>query len=277
MSERQQCNFFLIQYVPDPIRNEFVNIGILLRSAEKPDQTVVRFTHDWARVRCADPDVDVAMLEALEGELQRQVLEPSGATKPIWEIVEDSFSNTIQVTGSKAFLAESVISGAEELMRLYVEPRKRQETARRSGRQAVYTKMRSHFERAGAWDLMRKRIAISGYTKPGDPLRIDCGYRPNGVVRMFHAISLGADSDLPKVLAFSAEAIRKGVARVEGAALELTAIVEPIAEVSSDREDVDRIEQYRFAVETMEAEHIRVLTTSDLSRVAETARRELRV
>ena len=34
---------------------------------------------------------------------------------------------------------------------------------------------------------------------------------------------------------------------------------------------------YRFGVETMERERIRVLTTSDLGRVAETARRELRV
>jgi hypothetical protein len=93
---------------------------------------------------------------------------------------------------------------------------------------------------------------------------------------MFHAVSLDGDSELPKVLAFSASAIREGVARVENAKLELTAIVEPIADVSADREDLDRVEQYRFAVETMEAEEIRVLTTNDLSRVAEAAQRELR-
>jgi hypothetical protein len=34
---------------------------------------------------------------------------------------------------------------------------------------------------------------------------------------------------------------------------------------------------YRFAVETLEEQRIRVLTTADLGRVAETARRELRV
>jgi hypothetical protein len=37
------------------------------------------------------------------------------------------------------------------------------------------------------------------------------------------------------------------------------------------------VESYRFAVETMEERGIRVLTTADLGRVAETARRELRV
>ena len=34
---------------------------------------------------------------------------------------------------------------------------------------------------------------------------------------------------------------------------------------------------YRFGVETMEEHQIRVLTTSDLVRVADTARRELRI
>ena len=34
---------------------------------------------------------------------------------------------------------------------------------------------------------------------------------------------------------------------------------------------------YRFGVETMEEHQIRVLTTSDLDRVADTARRELRI
>lgn len=277
MDARQQCDFFLIRYVPDPVRNEFVNIGVLLRAAEQPDQAIVRFTRDWARVRCVDPDADVAMLEALESELRGRLQTQSTDAQPIMRVLEDSFSNAIQVTEAKAYLAESVISGVEELMRLYVDPRKRQATARRSGRQAIHTKMRSQFERAGVWDLMRKRIAVSGYTRPGDPLRIDCGYRPNGVVRMFHAVSLDGDSELPKVLAFSAGAIRQGIARLENAKLELTAVVEPIAEVSAEREDLDRVEQYRFAVEIMEAEEIRVLTTNDLSRVAETAQRELRV
>jgi len=97
---------------------------------------------------------------------------------------------------------------------------------------------------------MRKRIAISGYTKPGDPLRIDCGYRPNGVVRMFHAVSLDSDTEWPKVLAFSAAAIREGVARVENAKLELNGswVGTDCCWVTTDREDADRVAQYRFSV-----------------------------
>ncbi len=280
---RRQCEFFLIRYVADTVRNEFVNIGVLLRetagseAAGATNEPLLRFTRDWARVRCVDPEADTAMLEALEGELRERLLEgPQGDTKPVLEVIEDSFSNLLQVTEAKGYLAESMIAGVESLMGVYVEPRKRESVRRQSGRAKIQTAMRTGFEKAGVWQLMRKRVAAATYTKPGDPLRIDCAYRPNGVIRMFHAVSLESETELAKVLAFSMPAIREGVARVEGATLEMTAVVEPLKDVrgSEDAED-DVTAYYRFAVETMEAEAIRVMTTADMGRMAETARREL--
>jgi hypothetical protein len=271
VSGRQPCEFFLVRYVPDPVKNEFVNIGVLLREAGQPESTIVRFTKDWSRVRCVDPDADTAMLEALETEVRRRLLENG---QPVMRVLEDSFSNLLQITSSKACLAESIPAEIEQLMALHVETRKREAVSRRSGRAAIHARMRTEFERAGVWDLLRKRIAAASYTQPGDPLRIDCGYRPNGVIRMFHAVSLDGDSELAKVLAFSFPALAEGVRRVENAELELTAVVEPVR----DRvEDPERLMQYRFAVETMEAQRIRVLTTSDMGRAAERAREELRV
>jgi hypothetical protein len=137
--------------------------------------------------------------------------------------------------------------------------------------------MRAEFERAGVWELMRKRIAASDYTKPGDPLKIDVGYRPNGVIRMFHAVSLDPGVEMAKVLAFSAAGLRTGVQRVEKAELELTAVIEPALRLGATAEEPERLEMYRFGVETMEEHSIRVMTTADLGRMAETARRELRV
>jgi len=71
--------------------------------------------------------------------------------------------------------------------------------------------------------------------------------------------------------------LRAGVERVEKAELELTAVIEPAARLGATGEEPERLAMYRFGVETMEEHQIRVLTTSDLGRVAETARRELRV
>lgn len=277
---RRACEFQLLRYVPDAVRNEFVHIGVVLRTAEPgagQAQTEVRFTRDWRRVRCLDPDADTALLEAMETELRRRLAGADGedVRDRLIKILSESLSLNVQMTEAKAYLAESLPAGVEELMRLYVDPPPRERVPRLSGRAALQQRMRAEFEHAGVWDLLRKRIAASDYTRPGDPLRIDCGYRPNGIVRMFHAVSLEPGVEMAKVLAFSAPALRAGVERIEKAELQLTAIIEPAARLGATDDDPERLALYRFGVETMEEHQIRVLTTSDLGRVADTARREL--
>jgi len=278
LRERVQCEFFLIRYVPDVVKGEFANIGVLLREAGRDESAVVRFTRDWSRVRCLDADADIGLLEGLEGEIGAR-LRMAGAdapgVKPVMEILEDTLANSVQMTEVKACLAESLPAELEQLMKMYVEPLKVKTERKRTGRAAIAGAMRTEFERAGVWGLMRKRIAASLYTRAGDPMKIDCGYRPNGVIRMFQAVSLEGDVEAAKGLAYSAPQLMEGVQRVETARLELTAVVEPLRSVS-DTED-EAMERYRFGVEAMERQEIRVVTMSDLARVAETARVELRL
>jgi hypothetical protein len=273
--QRRRCEFHLLRYVPDAVRNEYVHIGVILREQGSREGARVQFTRDWRRVKCLDPDADTALLEGMESELRRRFeAEPDGN---LMRLLRESLSLGVQMTEGKAFLAESIPAGVEELMRLYVEPPPRERVPRLSGRAAIQARMRGEFEQAGVWDLLRKRIAASEYTRPGDPLKIDVGYRPNGVIRMFHAVSLEPGVEMAKVLAFSSAGLRAGVERVEKAQLELTAVIEPAARLGATDEEPERLEMYRFGVETMEEHQIRVLTTSDLGRVADTARRELRI
>ena len=281
MKERLPCEFFLIRYVPDVVKGEFTNIGVLLReaggppNAATPESAVVRFTRDWSRVRCMDADADIGLLEALEGEIAERLRMSATDPKPVLALLQDTLSNSVQISEARASLAESMPAELEQLMRMYVEPLKVKVSRQRTGRAAIAGAMRSEFERAGVWGLMRKRIAASLYTRSGDPMKIDCGYRPNGVIRMFQAVSLDNDVEAAKGLAYSAPQLREGVLRVESAKLELTAVVEPLRTVS-DIED-EAMERYRFGVEAMERQEIRVVTVSDLARVAETARVELRI
>ncbi len=277
---RKQCEFQLIRYVPDPIKNEFVNIGVVLRASEG-EQSALRLTRDWARVRCLDPDADTQMLEALEIEIGHRLQDKTadklrpGAIQPVLARLEDTLSNGLQITESKAYLAESFVAGLEELMRLYVDSPRRERSQRPRGRAALVAAMRMRFEEAGVWTLMRKQIAAADYTKRGDPLRIDCGYQFNGTVCMFQAVSLETDADAVKVLAFSSPELTEGVERVDNAKLNLAAIVEPIREQAGDEVDEDREVQYEYARETFKKYSIRMLTSLDLPRVAETARRQL--
>ncbi len=342
MHPPRQFEFYLVQYVPDPVRNEFVHVGVLLHEPEEsaaegessrgagPGRTALKFTSDWRRVRCLHPDADIETLEAIEIEWRQMFAHhPQGN---LLRLLEESLSMNVQMTRGKAHMSESLETAVEELMRMYVESPKREKVSRLAGRAAIQSRMRTEFERAGVWDLLRKRIEAAQYTRPGDPLRIDAGYRPNGVIRMFQAVSLDAGAEMAKVLAFSEAALRAGVERVEKAELQLTAIVEPVRKTrdlgtrdlgnrdlgnrdlgtrnagtrdlgtrdleardlgTRDLEarewgaggsiagdgglDEERLAAYRFAVETMEEHRIRVLTTSDMGRVAETARQELRV
>ncbi len=270
MAERVRCEFALVRYVPDPVKGEFANIGVVLRAAGEAAATV-RFTRDWRRVRCLDPAADTEMLESLEAEIAEQIaVGVPTAEKSVLDVLQGSLSNSVQITPMRGSLAESLPAEMEQLLRVYVEPiRLGSGTRRLSGRVAIAGQMRDAFTRAGVWDLMRKRVAASEYTGVGDPLKLDCGYR-NGLVRLFHAVSLEHDAELAKGLAYSMAGLQEGVVKAEGTGLELTAIVEPVSKVSD-------MEMYRFGARAMESAGLRVLTVADLGRVAETARRELRV
>ena len=126
MKKRRQCEFFLLRYVPDAVKDEFVNLGVVLYEPGKAGSgqaafAGVRFTRDWRRVRCLDPDVDVEMLEALEREIRERLAEGGKSREWLLNRMEDSFSNAIRLTPAKAVLAESPQAEMENLAQLYLE------------------------------------------------------------------------------------------------------------------------------------------------------------
>jgi hypothetical protein len=266
MSELTRCEFFLLRYVPDAVKDEFVNIGVVL--VEAGGFAGVRFTRDWLRVRCLDPAADIETLEALEAEI-RQRLADGQDRERLLHLLQDSFSNMVQLSPSKACLAESAEAEIGKLAEMYLGTRRRAPAQDRAGRGVILGRMREAFEQAGVWDLLHRRIAAAKYTHKGDPLRIDFGYRPNGVIKMFHAVSLASGVDAAKLLAFSFPQVREGIALIEHAKAELTAVVE---------DDLNRGEEMiAFALETLAKSDIAVAPVSEMPGLAEIARRDLRV
>ena len=109
MRERLQCEFSLIRYVPDVVKGEFANIGVVLREAGRDETATVRFTRDWSRGRCLDPDADVDLLESLESEIGQRLqagVDLLVNAKPMLETLEDSLSNSVQLTEMKGTLAD---------------------------------------------------------------------------------------------------------------------------------------------------------------------------
>lgn len=266
MPDKLQCRFFVLRYAPDAVKNEFINVGLVLLPPAGGAQ--VRFTRDWSRVLCLDPDADVEMLQALENDLRNQLREMNGDRDLILRRIQDSFSNAIQPSEFQACLALSVVDEADELARLYLErPRRRQQAREPGARMAIVARMRSEFEAVGVWPLMQEKIPVSRYTRSGDPLKIDCGYSPNGTVKLFHAVTLRSDVNAAKVLAFSFPQLAQGIREAQGKQAQLTAIVED--DLPKDDESVS------FARETLEQNAIRIAAVSTMPQTAREAAREL--
>lgn len=268
---RRQFEFFLLRYVPDAVKDEFVNVGLVMveaRTAPGGEQFAdVRFTRDWRRVRCLDPQADVEMLAALERDVRGQ-LATTHDREVLLRRLEDSFSNVIQLSPAKGCLAEDPVREIEAMASMYLEAAKVSGKREASGRQRILGKMREAFEQAGVWGLMRHEVAVADYTHKGDPLKIDCAYRPNGEIKMFQAVALDTDVNVAKELAFSYPKMAEGIRRVDKASALLTAVVE---------DDLDhKDEAVLFALATLEESRIRLATATEMAGIAEVARRELR-
>jgi hypothetical protein len=264
-----QCEFFLLRYVPDLVKDEFVNIGVVL-SESKGRFADLRFTTDWSRARCLNPEADIELLEAVHSDIRHLFAAGGASRERIFKIINDSFSNTIQLSPLKACLTASPQEEIEKLAKLYLESSRQRGSSRpRSARQKILVRMQEEFESAGVWAQMWKNVPAARYTHNGDPLKIDCGYKPNGVVRFFHALSPATDPDSAKVLAFSYPQLAEGIYREERAKAELTAILPDIPEQKDD--------SLQFALEALERNSIQITYLRDLPAISDRARRELRV
>jgi hypothetical protein len=259
-----------LRYVPDALKDEFVNVGVVLctSSNERAPFADAQFTNDWRRVRCLDPAAETEVFTELEREI-RQVLQAGGADREwLMKRMEDTFSNAIQLSPARAVLTESPQEELGILAGMYLE-RQRDGSRTVSGRQSILRTMRSEFAKQGVWDFLLQDIKVARYTHAGDPLKIDCSYRPTGIVRMFQAVSLVSDVNAAKVLAFSYPGIRAGMRRLDDVDPILTAVVEP------DLNEED--EKIAFALYTMRQRDIHIATIADMPRIAETARLELKI
>jgi len=269
MAERKQLEFFLLRYVPDAVKGEFVNFGVLaLENGPNGAELIdVRIMKDWGRLLCLDPQADLDVLSALEKEIRQEV----GRTKDqvtLFKKMEDSFSNLVQISPVMPALTErTAIAEIEDVARMFLETPKLRRTREPAGRQKILETMREEFDKAGVLVLLNA-VPTEPYTKPGDPFAFDFGYRFGGEIKLFHAVSMKASVDSAVMLAARYPKIVPTMAQITGAAPMLTAVVESELDRTSS--------ETGFALEMMEESKIRIARTVEMEKIAELARRELR-
>lgn len=268
MAEKRKLEFFLLRYMPDAVKGEFVNFGLVAieNGAGEARVADVRFMKDQGRLLCLDPQADLDVLTKLQEEIRREV----GQTREqatLLRRMEDSFSGVIQISPVMPALTEKLAAEEiEEVARMFLESPKVRRVREPAGRQRILETMRGEFEKAGVLSLLNT-VPAEPYTRAGDPFEFDFGYRVGGEIKLFHAVSMRASVDAAVMLAARYPKIVPVMEKITRAAPLLTAVIE--AELDRTRTEVG------FALEMMEESRIRVAPTSEMAGIAEVARVEL--
>jgi len=212
------CAYHVVRYTPNLIRDEWVNIGILLfdPASGRLLQRMVEEPAEFARVRRLHPTANEELLRRLSDEFASPSPSANGQAQSYIARLEQTLSNTIQLSPQRGLLAEDLDAELERLYRDHVEaPRQgrlAEDVASRSGIRARASQV---FRGTGIWPRLERRLRVDEFTYAGDPLRLDYGYRRNGTRGFVQALSLSRDPGQAKVLAFTADAIRRKLAQTE--------------------------------------------------------------
>lgn len=269
MAEKRKLEFFLLRYVPDAVKEEFVNIGVVMIETQEGGAFAdVRFTKDWRRVQCLDPDADLEVLKAMESDIRRRVVEVRSC-EAVMRVLNDSFSNAIQLSVAQGCLTDDPEKEIEEMARIYLES-SRVGARTLTGREKIVEEMREAWEAAGVSAFL-KPFPVARYTDPGDSFKFDFGYVTGGKVKLFHAVSLRARVDTAVNLAARYPKIAQAMMSAER--LPLTPVLTAVIDNDLDKKK----DEIRFALAMMEESAIAISEAREMPRTAEAVRRELGV
>ena len=226
-TQLKKCSLFLVQYVPNLVRGESVNIGILLHSPRE-NYLGCLFADDLRRVKRFHPQADLAYLRELQPDFEKQIDEAGNDLDAYVQYMRRTFSNLIQLAEPRTCLLANPQSELAELYARYVGDRAAGPPPEDT-RLRVKQKLTAALSLAGVWENLEKHIPAARWTDPGDTFTFDYGYKPlqvdgqrNGHPHFIHALSLKRDVDakVAKVLVYTFDRVRQK----EAAAL--TAVVE---------------------------------------------------
>jgi hypothetical protein len=111
--------------MPNLIRDEWVNVGILLfdPASGRVLRRLVEEPAEMARVRRLHPAADEALLRGLPEEFDAQIGAPGRTPAEQLSRLEETLSNAVQLSPRKGLLAEDFDAELDRLYRDHVEPR----------------------------------------------------------------------------------------------------------------------------------------------------------
>jgi len=117
--ERKTFQYRILRYAPSLLRDEWVNIGVLLESADGARHAArILDEEHLPRVRRLHPEADLELLRSLPEEFSSRLAGPADVVAKELAKWNDTLSNALQFGPAKGLLAEDFEA---ELARLYDE------------------------------------------------------------------------------------------------------------------------------------------------------------
>lgn len=265
---RRTMIYRVLRYTPYLVRDEWVNIGIILEEAggARRRARLIEETSELARVRRLHPAADESLLRALPADFEAQLAAPGDAGAIALAKFEETLSNVLQLGPQKALLAEDFDTELQRLYDVYVAPPPRISRGAallQTTRVWIRSRLNDVFRRHRILGKLEKAVRVEDFTQPGDPLRLDYSYLVNGTRGFLHAVSLSRDPSQAKVLAYTAECIRGRLAATDFAA---------VTEIEPAREN----KRHQFIAQLFAQQNIAIVPLSRIETFAEQLRPRLR-
>jgi hypothetical protein len=218
------CAYRILRYTPNLVRDEWVNIGVLLFDPATGERRLrlIEEQEEYARVRRLHPQADETLLRALRDDLEdrfaafsRNARAETGAEAKAghWQELlakwDDTLSNALQLAPQKGIFTDDFDA---ELERLYADHVALQRIPGRVGAPGSRGVIRNYcaqvFKQARLWERLEKSVRAEEFTFPGDPMRLDYSYRRNGTRGFVQALSVTRAPADAKLLAYTAERVQ---------------------------------------------------------------------
>ncbi len=234
----------ILRYSPNPLRDEWVNIGVLLfddRTGERRLR-LIEEEEEFHRVRRLHPYADEAVLRRLRETLESMFV--AEGRVPDWtkgggiewlgqlDKLDKILSEALQVADPVGTRAADLDAELERLYGVHVAvPRVGGRVGLPGSRGNLRTYCSQVFKQARLWDRLEKSVRASEFTFPGDPMRLDYSYRRNGTRGFVQTLSVTRAPADAKLLAYTAERIQAKA----GFASEFAAVTDVPLEAGNDR------------------------------------------
>jgi hypothetical protein len=218
------CAYHILRYMPNLVRDEWVNIGVLLFEPASGARRLrlIGEQEEYARVRRLHPQADEALLRALRNDLEdrfdsfsRNALAETAAqaNAASWLQLlanwDDTLANVLQLAPQKGTLTDDMDA---EIERLYADHVALQRAPGRIGAPGSRGVIRNYcaqvFKQAHLWERLEKSVRAEEFTFPGDPMRLDYAYRRNGTRGFVQALSVTRAPTDAKLLAYTVERVQ---------------------------------------------------------------------